>query len=336
MIVSRLQQRRNTMSFRKLLVPLLALATAAAPLLASAQASQEPVRLIVGFSPGGPTDAAARIAAEIITTRLGMPAVVDNRPGASGAIAAAAVARAKPDGHTLLVNVVADIVNPVVAREKENYITTRFMPVVLLSESPNVLVVHPSVKANTVKELVDLVRSPAAKGKFSYGSAGLGTVSHLSGLLFADATGVPMVHIPYKGTAAAQVDLLAGRVPLMFDNLINGLANAKAGKVRALAVTSAQRWPGAPDLPTLAEAGLPNTDLVSVFGLMAPVGTPKALVDRISSALLEGLATPEMRARLNQIGAAPGTLDAQAYGKYLDAQTQRWEKLVAAGKLSLK
>jgi tripartite-type tricarboxylate transporter receptor subunit TctC len=145
-----------------------------------------------------------------------------------------------------------------------------------------------------------------------------------------------MVHIPYKGTAAAQVVLLAGRGPRKFDKQIKGLANAKAGKVRALAVTSAQRWPGAPDLPTLAEAGLPNTDLVSVFGLMAPVGTPKALIDRISSALLEGLATPEMRARLNQIGAAPGTLDAQAYGKYLDAQTQRWEKLVAAGKLSLK
>ena len=322
------------MFLRTLLLNLAAVA-ALSPGIASAQAPSEPIRLVVGFAPGGPTDAVARIAAEILTAKLGNPALVDNRPGASGAIAASAVSNAKPNGHTLLVNVVADIVNPVIAGEKDNIITKRFMPVVLLAESPNVLVVHPSVKANTAKEFIEIARS-SAKDTFSYGSAGAGTVSHLSGVLFADATGVPMVHVPYKGTGPAQIDLLAGRIPIMFDNLINGLVNARAGKVRALAVTSTQRWPGAPELPTLAEVGLPNTDLLSVFGLVAPLGTPKAVIDSISSALLQGMATPEIRKRLNQIGAEPGTLNAQAYGVYLDTQIQRWEKLVAAGKLDLK
>lgn len=322
------------MLLRKLLLNLAAVA-AFAPGFAGAQSTPETIRLVVGFAPGGPTDAVARIAAEILTARLGTPALVDNRPGASGALAASAVANAKPDGNTLLVNVLADIVTPVAARDKDNIITKRFMPVVLLSESPNVLVVHPSVKANSAKELIELARS-SPKDTLSYGSAGLGTASHLSGLLFADAIGFSMVHVPYKGTGPAQIDLLAGRIPLMFDNLINGLANAKAGKVRALAVTSSRRWPNAPELPTLAEVGLPNTELLSVFGLLAPVGTPKAVVDRIASALLQGMATPEIRARFNQIGLEPGTLNAQAYGAYLDTQVQRWEKLVAAGKLDLK
>ena len=313
----------------------LAAVTALGPGAVHAQARPEPMRLVVGFAPGGPTDAVARIAAEVLTAKLGASVVVENRPGASGAIAASAVSNAKPDGNTLLVNVVADIVNPVVARDKDAVITKRFMPVVMLAESPNVLVVHPSVKATTAKEFIQLERT-SPKDSFSYGSAGLGTVSHLSGVLFGDATGVPMLHVPYKGTGPAQVDLLAGRVPLMFDNLINGLANAKAGSVRALAVTSTKRWPGAPELPTLAEAGLPDTDLVSVFGLRAPVGTPEAGGDRIASVLLEGMAAPDVRNRLNQIGAEPGTLNAQAYGTYLDTQTQRWEKLVAAGKLDLK
>lgn len=321
--------------FLRTLFSNLAVVAALSPGVASAQAPSAPIKLVVGFAPGGPTDAVARIAAEILTAKLGAAAFVDNRPGASGAIAASAVSNAKPDGNTLLVNVVADIVSPVVAVEKDNFITKRFAPVVLLAESPNVLVVHPSVKANTAKELIELARS-GTKDTLSYGSAGLGTASHLSGVLFAEAIGISMVHVPYKGTGPAQVDLLAGRVPLMFDNLINGLANAKAGKVRALAVTSARRWPGAAELPTLAEVGLPNTDMLSVFGLLAPLGTPKAVIDRISSALLQGIAVPEIRSRLNQIGAEPGTLNAQAYGAYLDAQTQRWEKLVATGKLNLK
>ncbi|RYF49063.1 MAG: tripartite tricarboxylate transporter substrate binding protein, partial [Comamonadaceae bacterium] len=286
----------------------------------------QPIRIVVGFQAGGPSDVAARIAAEILTAKLGVPTVVDNRPGASGGIAAQAVANAKPDGYTLLVNVTADIINPVANREPDNLITRRFAPVALIAAAPNVLVVHPSVPVTSARELATFARS---KEGLSYASAGQGTVSHLSGVLFANAVGAPMVHVPYKGTAAAQVDLLAGRVPVMFDSLISGLANAEAGKVKVLAVTSPARWPAAPNLPTLAESGLPETDVMAVFGLVAPAATPKPVINRISAVLLEGMQAAEVRKRIQQIGAEPGTLGPQAYGEYLEAQTARWQKLSA-------
>ncbi len=298
--------------------------------------TKEPIRLVVGFAPGGPSDIAGRIAAEILSAKLGVSVVVENKAGASGAIAADAVANAKPDGNTLLVNVTADIVNPVINREPKNFVTTRFAPVALIATAPNVLVVHPSLSVNTAKELVDLLRNKKTDQSLSYASAGLGTVSHLSGVLFTSASGASLIHVPYKGTAAAQVDLLSGRVQIMFDSLSSGLVNAKAGKVKALAVTSPKRWPMAPDLPTLEESGLPETDMMAVFGLLAPAGTPKAFVDKLSGALLEGLRTPEVRARINQIGAEPGDWSPEAYSAYLLKQVQRWEKLAAQGKFDTK
>ena len=226
---------------------------------AAAQAvTKEPIRLVVGFAPGGPSDIAGRIAAEILSAKLGVSVVVENKAGASGAIAADAVANAKSDGNTLLVNVTADIVNPVINREPKNFITTRFAPVALIATAPNVLVVHPSLPVTSAKELVAFMRSQKADNSLSYASAGLGTVSHLSGVLFTSASGASLIHVPYKGTAAAQVDLLAGRVQIMFDSLSSGLVNAKSGKVKALAVTSPKRWPMAPDLPTLEESVCPR------------------------------------------------------------------------------
>ncbi len=260
--------------------------------------------------------------------------LVDNRAGASGAIAATAVAAAKPDGHTLLVNVTADIVNPAVNRETDKLITKRFVPVALISATPNVLVVHPSVPAKTARELATYVR--AQKDGVSYASAGQGTVSHLSGVLFSNAVGSPMVHVPYKGTAAAQLDLLGGRVPVMFDSPVSAMANAEAGKVKALAVTSPARWPSAPDLPTLAEAGLLETDVMAVFGIVAPAGTPAAVVNRISAALLDGMQSPDVRKRFQLLGAEPGTMTPKAYGDYLNTQTERWVKLANEGKIDLK
>ena len=309
--------------------------TVSSPVLAQTP-GRDPIRLIVGFAPGGPSDIAGRIAAEILTAKLGVAVVVENKAGASGAIAADAVANAKPDGNTLLVNVTADIVNPVINREPKNFITTRFAPVALIATAPNVLVVHPSLPVTSAKELVAFMRSQKVDNSLSYASAGLGTVSHLSGVLFTSASGASLIHVPYKGTAAAQVDLLAGRVQIMFDSLSSGLVNAKSGKVKALAVTSPKRWPMAPDLPTLEESGLPETDMMAVFGLLAPAGTPKAVVDKLSGALLEGLRTPEMRARINQIGAEPGDWSPEAYGAYLSKQVERWQKLAAQGKFDVK
>lgn len=308
----------------------------ASPLVVAQAPGKEPIRLVVGFAPGGPSDIAGRIAAEIMSAKLGVSVVVENKAGASGAVAADAVANAKPDGNTLLVNVTADIVNPVINRELKNFVTTRFTPVALIATAPNVLVVHPSLPVNTAKELVDFMRRQKADSSLSYASAGLGTVSHLSGVLFTSASGASLIHVPYKGTAAAQVDLLAGRVQIMFDSLSSGLVNAKAGKVKALAVTSPKRWPMAPELPTLEDSGLPETDMMAVFGLLAPAGTPKAVVDKLSGALLDGLRTPEMRARINQIGAEPGDWSPEAYSAYLLKQVQRWEKLAAQGKFDTK
>lgn len=304
--------------------------------VAAQGSAKEPMRLIVGFAAGGPSDTAGRIAAEILSAKLGVTTIVENRAGASGAIAAEAVANAKPDGNTLLVNVTADIVNPVINKNPNHLITKRFEPVALLATAPNVLVVHPDVPVNTANELVKFVKSDKAANSLSYASAGLGTVSHLSGLLFANATGAPMVNVPYKGTAAAQVDLLAGRVPIMFDSLSSGLVNAKAGKVKALAVTSPKRWPMAPELPTLEEIGLPETDMMAVFGLLAPAGTPKPVIDKISAALLEGMKSPEVRKRINNLGAEPGDWSPQEYRDYLNKQVDRWQKLAAQGKFDSK
>jgi len=307
------------------------------PATSAAQSlNKEPIRLVVGFAAGGPSDIAGRIAAEILGAKLGVSVVVENKAGASGAIAADAVANAKPDGNTLLVNVTADIVNPVINRDPKSLITTRFAPIALIATAPNVLVVHPSLPVNSAKELVEFVRSKKGDHSLSYASAGLGTVSHLSGLLFTGATGASIVHVPYKGTAAAQVDLLAGRVQIMFDSLSSGLVNAKSGKVKALAVTSPKRWPMSPELPTLEEIGLPETDMMAVFGLLAPAGTPKAVIDRLSAALLAGMRTPDVRARINQIGAEPGDWSPEAYGAYLSKQVERWQKLASQGKFDIK
>ena len=294
----------------------------------------QPIRLIVGFAAGGPSDVSARIAADILSSKLGATVVVENRPGASGAIASSAVASAKADGHTLLVHVTADIINPVANREPDNFIAKRFAPVGLIAAAPNVLVVHPSVPVTSVKEFVSYARN--SKEALSYASAGQGTVSHLAGAVFSNEIGASTVHVPYKGTAPAQVDLLAGRVQFMFDSLISGLANAEAGKVKALAVTSTSRWSAAPNLPTAAESGFPGVDIMATFGLLAPRDTPNQVINRISAALLEGLQSAETRKRVNQIGAEPGNSGPQAYKEYLEAQTARWQKLLAEGKIDLK
>jgi tripartite-type tricarboxylate transporter receptor subunit TctC len=321
------------MLLKRILSPV-SLALALCVVGASAQTfPTQPIKLVVGFAPGGPADISARIAADIFANKLGTSVVVENRAGASGAIAATAVAGAKPDGHTLLVNVTADIVNPAVNRETDKFITNRFVPVALISATPNVLVVHPSVAVKTAKELVAYMR--VQKESMSYASAGLGTVSHLAGVLFSNGVGTSMVHVPYKGTSAAQVDLLAGRVPVMFDSLVSAKVNSEAGKVKALAVTSLARWPSAADLPTLAEAGLPETDIMATFGIVAPAGTPAAVVNRLSAALLDGMKSPDVRKRFNQLGAEPGTMTPSEYRDYLNNQTRRWVKLANEGKIDL-
>lgn len=287
---------------------------------------QRPIRLILGFAPGGPVDLSARIAAEALSRQLGQPVTVENRAGAGGAIASKLVAAAPADGYTLLVNATSDIINPILDKTIGYKLEQDFTPVGLIASAPNVLVVHPSLPVHSVPELVAFAKAhPKA---ISYGSAGIGTVSHLAGILLSSMSGAPMTHVPYKGTGAAQADFLAGRVPVMFDGLLTGLANAKAGKARALAVTWPQRWPGAPDVPSMAESGYPGYSLLAIFGLMAPAGTPQAVVDRLSHALLEGLRSDTARKRIALIGAEPGRMTPAEYRQYLATESARWAKLL--------
>ena len=293
-----------------------------------------PLKIVVGFAPGGPVDALARIAADVLSESLGKTVVVENRAGAGGIIAAAAVAKAVPDGYTLLVNATSDVINPLINKQAEYNIETSFAPIGLVASAPNVLVVHPSVPVASMPELIAYAREHP--GALNYGSAGIGTVSHLAGALVGATAHVQFVHVPYKGTAAAQVDLLSGRLQFMFDSMVSALANARAGKVRALAVTSGRRWPGAPDLPTVAECGFPGFDMVVWFGLLAPAGTPAPIIDRISGVLSKGLQDGEIRKRIAAIGAEPGNMTPSEFGRYLRAENMRWKRIVADGHVHLE
>lgn len=274
---------------------------------ASAQSfPTRPLKILVGFAPGGPADALARIAAQILAEGLGKPVVVENRPGAGGTIATSAAAKATPDGYTLLATATSDVINPLVNKQVRYNIETDFAPIALVASAPNVLVVHPSIPVRSTQELVEYGR--AHPGTLNYGSAGFGTVSHLAGALVAEAAHGQFVHVPYKGTAAAQADLLSGRLQFMFDSIISALANAKAGKVKALAVTSPERWHSAPELPTMAESGFPGFNMTAWFGLLAPAGTPAPIVSRISEVLSKGLQSIEVRDRIAAIGAEAGRM----------------------------
>jgi tripartite-type tricarboxylate transporter receptor subunit TctC len=211
---------------------------------------------------------------------------------------------------------------------------TSFAPIALIARAPNVLVVHPSVPVASVKELIEYARS--RPGALSYGSAGFGTVSHLAGAALALGGGLEVVHVPYKGTAAAQVDLIAGRLQFMFDAIGGALPNAKAGRVKALAVTSPERWPSALELPTMAESGFPGFDMTAWFGLLAPAGSPPQGVARISEVVLKGVQTAEARKRIGAIGGEPGRMTPAEFARYIRGENARWRKLFSDGRLRIE
>ena len=312
-----------------------ALAIALAGGEAPAQSPPErPLKILVGYAPGGPADALARIGAQILSEGLGQRVIVENRPGAGGSIAAGIVANAPPDGSVLLLTATADVINSLINREVRYNIETSFTPIALIASAPNVLVVHPSIPVGSVKELIEYAR--ARPGALNYGSAGFGTVSHLAGAALAQGAGLEVVHVPYKGTAAAQVDLISGRLQFMFDAIGGALPNAKAGRVKALAVTSPGRWPSAPELPTMAESGFPGFDMTAWFGLLAPAGSPAQSVARISEVVLKGVQTVEARKRIGAIGGEPGQMTPAEFARYIRAENARWRKLFGDGRLSVE
>lgn len=285
-----------------------------------------PIKLLVPFAAGGATDVIGRAVVQAMGRDLGQQIVVDNRPGAGGIIAGTAVANAPPDGYTLLLGSIGMLaIGPNLRRDTPYNVATSFAPISLLSATPNVIVAHPSLKANTLRELIDLAK--ASPGKIAYGSSGLATSTHLSGELFQAMAGVKLVHVPYKGGSQALADLLAGQIPLMFDTM-SSVSAIKSGKLKALAITSNKRSPLLPDVPTVAEAGLPGYHTSSWNGLMAPAGTPREVVLSLNQAVLKALAQPDVRRALTADGSEVTGSTPEEFGRTIKEETQRWGKLI--------
>ena len=285
-----------------------------------------PIKFVVGFGAGGATDVIGRLMAKKIGDALGQPIIIENKAGASSNIGAEMVFRAAPDGYTFYVCAITSAINVSLFPKLPFDFAKDFEPVALFANVPNILVVHPSVAAKSVKELIALAQSQP--GKLSYASSGSGTSIHLSGELFKMLAKVDMVHIPYKGSAPAMIDMVGGQVQVMFDNMPSALPHVKAGKLRALAVTSAQRSPSAPDVPTMGEAGVPGFDVQSWFGLVAPKGTPKDIIARVNAEAVKALGSADIKERFMDLGAVPGPMSPEGFGEYIRAEITRWSEVV--------
>jgi len=302
----------------------------AAPSAAQAPAyPTKPVRMVVPFPPGGATDLIARDVAQKLSEVWGQSVVVDNRPGAGGNIGTELVAHAAPDGYTLEMGTVGThaINASLYAKIPFDHVKD-FAPVVLVAGVPNVLEVNPALPINSVQELIAYAK--ANPGKLNFASSGSGTSIHLSGELFKVMAGVEMTHVPYKGSSPALQDLIGGRVQLMFDNLPPSLPQIKAGKLRALAVTSATRAPALPDVPTIAESGLPGFEASSWFGILVPAGTPPAIIAKINGEVVKWLASPEGKEKLAAIGANAAGGTPEDFARHIQAETAKWAKVVKA------
>jgi tripartite-type tricarboxylate transporter receptor subunit TctC len=289
----------------------------------------KPIRLVVPFPPGGSLDVVARAIGQKLTEAWGQPVVIDNRPGAGGNIGADLVAKSAPDGYTILEGALSTHAVNVSLYSKMPYDPVRdFAPITLVAVTPNVLVLNPSVPANSVKELIAYAK--AHPGKLSFGSGSNGSAGHLAGELFKMEAGVDMVHVPYKGAAPAMQDLLAGQTQLMFDNLANSMQQVRAGKLKALAVTTERRSALVPELPTLAEEGLPGFDISTWWGFMAPAGTPKEIIAKWNAEVARILNTPEMKAFFAQQGAEPAPTTPDAFGAMIQREIAKYAKIVKA------
>ena len=301
---------------------------AALPLQAGAQNyPTKPIRLVVPFPAGGTTDLLARAMAQKLSEALGQQFVVDNRPGAGGNIGSDNVAKSPPDGYTLLMGTVGmHAINPSLYAKMPYDHVKDFAPIVLVAGVPNVLVVNPGVPIKSVAELIKAAKDQP--GSINFASSGNGTSIHLSGELFKSLTGVQMAHVPYKGSAPALTDLLGGQVQIMFDNLPSALPHIKAGKLRAIAVTSAKRAPVLPDLPTIAESGVPGFEASSWFGLLAPAGTSRDIVTRINAEANKALQSAEMKEKLLAQGAEAAGNSPEHFADYIRSETTKWAKVV--------
>jgi len=298
--------------------------------LAVAQAPYptKPIRLIVGFPPGGTNDIVARVLAPKLTEYLGQTLVVENRGGANTAIACEMFVRTPPDGHTLMLNAPGHATNP--ALMKLNFDSIRdFSFITIAAESQNLLVVHPSLPVNSVKALIALSKK-YPPGSINYGSSGTGTTVHLSAELFQHMTGVKWLHIPYKGGGPGVIALVAGEISLYFGNVPTVVQHVRAGKLRALATTGPKRTPVAPEIPTVAESGVPGYEVTTFYGVSAPAKTPRLIIDRLHGEIVRALNTAELRERLQGLGADPVGNTPEQYTAFMQNEIAKWGKVIKA------
>ncbi len=316
-----------------------ALVLLCAPALTCAQGASypsKPIHLVVGFPAGGATDVAARALAQKMSERMGRPMIVDNKPGAASNIGADQVAKAAADGYTVLFGTISLSVNPSLYQKLSYDALKDFASVGQVSSAPFLLLVNLKSPIHSVKELIALAKSKTGEAKLQYATAGSGTGSHLFMEFFASMAGIQLSPIPYKGSAPAINDVLGGQVGLIFDNIITTLPLAKAGRVRALAVSTRERSKAAPEIPSLAEAGVPGYDATSWFGLFVPTGTPQEIINRLSSEAAEALKDAKVRDTLLSVGSDPVGSGPQAFGEFFRSEVGKWAKVVRDAKIRVE
>jgi tripartite-type tricarboxylate transporter receptor subunit TctC len=311
---------------------ILSLCAAAVSLGAGAALAQaypsKPVKLVVPFPPGAYTDSVARLVAQKLSEKWGQPVTVENRPGAAGNIGTDHVAKSEPNGYTLIMATVANTISVSLYKNLTHDFVKDLSPVSLVATVPLVLVANPSIAARSVQELVQITR--ASPGKFSYASGGNGSTGHLAGEMFNSMTRGQIVHVPYKGITPAVTDLVGGQVSLMFASMDSALPLIKAGRVKALAVTSAKRSPMLPDSPSMVESGFAGFESAAWAGILAPAGTPKAVVDALNAEVSNILRMPDVRERLTSLGAEPGGGSPEDFAAFIAAEIAKWARVVKA------
>jgi tripartite-type tricarboxylate transporter receptor subunit TctC len=294
----------------------------------------KPVRMIVHFPPGGPTDIVARAVGQKLTEAWGHQFIIDNRPSAGGIIGVELVARAVPDGYTLLFGTGGSMaIMPALGTKLPYDVNKDFAPVSLVVINPQILVFHPSFPPNSVKDLIAYAK--ARPGKVNYASVGPGSPNHLGVEMLKSMTGIDLVHIPYKGTAPAMTDVLAGQIPLMFNSMPTVLQHIKAGKLKGVAVGSAKRSPAMPDTPTVAESGVPGFDYVTWYAMFAPAATAKPIIAKLNAEVVKMLSERDMSQKLAAQGADPSPSTPEQLGRYMLEEQNRWRKVIKSANLKL-
>jgi tripartite-type tricarboxylate transporter receptor subunit TctC len=333
-ITSAFEEEKNL--HRRIALKALAGLAAAAPLRSFAQATYpgKALRIIVPFTPGGSTDILARALGQALAAAWHQPVIIENKPGAGGAIGAEAAAKADADGYTLFMGHIGTLaVNPTLYPKLRYDPLRDFAPVALVAKVPNVLVVNPGIPARSVAELVALAK--AKPGALTYSTGGVGSAANLAMEYFKLETGTQITHIPYKGAAPAITDIVSGQVSMTLTGLPPLLAHIRSGRLRALATASASRLAQLPDLPTIAEAGVPGFEATQWYGIVVPAGTPRDVAERLAQQIQRSLATPELKKHLESEGALPESLGPEAFGKLIHSEIGRWAKVIRAAKIEI-